>query len=286
MKKASISAIILTYNEEANLERCLKSIEGWVEEVIIVDSYSTDATLDIAKAHGAHVAQHPFENQAKQFNWALEHVEIKGEWILRLDADERILPALAAEIVEAAENAPADVTGFYLKRRMYFMGRWIRHGGYYPVWILRLFRKGAGHSDQRAMDEHIVLAEGRAEKLRNDFVDDNRKGLSDWISKHNSYASREAAALIRESRGTASGTSGDDEVSRARAARRALYQRLPLFIRPFLYFKYRYIIRLGFLDGVQGFVFHFLQGFWYRFLVDAKIYEARNPTHNGRKFPK
>jgi glycosyltransferase involved in cell wall biosynthesis len=275
MQKAPISAIILTFNEEANLERCLESVASWVQEVIVVDSGSTDGTVSIARRYGAKVVTHPFENQAQQFNWALDNVKVGGEWILRLDADERILPALRDEIIKKLPRVPADVSGLYLKRRMYFMGRWIRHGGYYPLYLLRLFRKGAGQSQPRAMDEHIVLLEGRAGKLENDFIDDNRKGLSAWIAKHNSYASREAAAILREKTGASEDARDDDEELRARAARRAAYQWLPLFIRPFLYFIYRYFFRLGFLDGAQGLIFHTLQGFWYRFLVDARMLEAR-----------
>jgi hypothetical protein len=229
--------------------------------------------LEIAEKYGCKVFQHHFENQAQQFNWALDNLEIKNDWILRLDADEYLTEELKEEIAQELTNANlmrtnaennrrdfADINGFYIKRRVYFMGRWIKHGGYYPIWFLRLFRKGKVKSEQRAMDEHIVLLEGRTEKLKNDFIDNNKKGLSDWIQKHNNYASREAADVLRGDYGT---------------KKKKIYYRLPLFCRAFLYFIYRYFIRLGFLDGKEGLIFHFLQGFWYRFLVDAKIYEAR-----------
>jgi glycosyltransferase involved in cell wall biosynthesis len=298
--KLPISVIILTYNEEIHLERLLKNIAGWADEIFIVDSFSTDKTLEIVKtltnadymrtdADGQYrsafshygsvtIVQHPFENQAQQFNWALENLDIKNEWILRLDADEYLTEELKEEIAQTLTNADltrtnaennrrdfADINGFYIKRRVYFMGRWIKHGGYYPIWFLRLFRKGKAKSEQRAMDEHIVLLEGRAEKLKNDFIDDNKKGLSDWIQKHNNYASREAADVLRGDYGT---------------KKKKIYYRLPLFCRVFLYFFYRYFIRLGFLDGKEGLIFHFLQGFWYRFLIDSKIYEARKTKKN------
>ena len=258
--KNSLAVIILTYNEEFNIGNCLKSVVGLTNNIFIVDSYSTDRTLEIAKKYKAEVIQHPFENQAQQFNWALDNLDIKNEWILRLDADEYITEDLKKEILEKLENGiPDNINGFYIKRRAYFMGRWIRHGGYYPAWILRLFRKGKAKSEERAMDEHIVLLEGESGKLKNDFIDDNKKGLGKWVEKHNNYAQREADDVLR----------GDIGLGE----KRKLYYKLPIFCRAFIYFVYRYFIRLGFLDGKEGLIFHFLQGFWYRFLVDAKIYE-------------
>ena len=284
--KLPLSVIILTYNEEIHLERLLKNIAGWAEEVFIVDSYSTDKTLEIAKKYGCKIVQHPFENQAQQFNWALENLDIKNEWILRLDADEYLTEELKQEIPELfniniRKSDSQSINGFYIKRRVYFMGRWIKHGGYYPIWFLRLFRKGKAKSEQRAMDEHIVLLEGRAEKLKNDFIDNNKKGLSDWINKHNNYASREAEEIFQYYGSPTSLRKSDfpkligDQPAQKRWLKENLYYRLPLFCRAFLYFIYRYFFRLGFLDGKEGLIFHFLQGFWYRFLIDAKIYEAR-----------
>lgn len=278
-KKYSISVIILTYNEEIHLERLMKNIVDFADEIFIVDSFSTDKTLEIAKQYGCKIFQHKFENQAQQFNWALDNLEIKNEWILRLDADEYLTEELKEEISfslnpltprprsrlrfrlgfgEKEISSSEEVNGFYIKRRIYFMGRWIKHGGYYPTWILRLFKKGKARSDQREVDEHIVLLEGKAGKFKNDFIDDNKKDLTWWIEKHNNYASREAAAVL----------AGDFGIGKKK-----FFYKLPLFFRVCLYFCYRYFIRLGFLDGKEGLVFHFLQGFWYRFLIDAKIYK-------------
>ena len=283
--KLPISTVILTHNEELNIKHCLESVSGWVREIVVVDSGSTDETVAIARKYGAKVVTHEFVNQAEQFNWALDSVPIAGDWILRLDADEYVLPELRDEIAEAITTAPLEVNGFEMKRRVYFWGRWIRHGGYYPTWLLRLFRAGKGYSELRAMDEHIVMTEGRVEKLEHDFVDENRKGLSFWVDKHNRYATREAEEIIatkyeqntnirnyKKLEGQAlrvpSGQAG-----RKRKIKMSFYYKLPLFLRAFLYFIYRYIFRLGFLDGIKGLIFHFLQGFWYRFLVDSKIYE-------------
>jgi len=269
--KIPISVIILTYNEELNLENCLKSISDWANEILIVDSYSTDKTLEIAKKYGAKITQHPFENQARQFNWALDSLKIKNDWILRLDADEYLTKELKQEIGDVLakesisinqlnQHKSAAVNGYYIKRRVYFMGRWIKHGGYYPTWFLRLFRKGKAKSEIRKVDEHVVLTEGEAGKLKNDFIHDDRKDLTWWTDNHNDYSSREAADFLSEDYGS---------------RKKRYYYRLPMFCRAFLYFIYRYFFRLGFLDGKQGLIYHFLQGFWYRFLVDAKIYEKR-----------
>ena len=264
-KKCSISVIILTYNEELNLENCLKNITDWASEIFIVDSFSTDKTLEISQKYGCKISQHSFENQAQQFNWALENLEIKNEWILRLDADEYLTNKLKEEIEKEIPSS-IKVNGYYIKRRTYFMGRWIKHGGYYPTWILRLFRKGKARSEKRKVDEHIVISEGESGRLKNDFIDDNKKDLTFWIEKHNNYSSREAADVLAGNYGR---------------GLKKYYYRLPLFFRPCFYFCYRYFLRFGFLDGKEGLIFHFLQGFWYRFLVDVKIYERRKIKKNN-----
>lgn len=291
--KLSISAIILIYNEELNVGNCLKSIADWVDEIIIVDSFSTDKTLEIVKKYTDKIHQRKFKNQAEQFNWALDNIKIANDWILRLDADEVMLPETWREIGEQFNkllitNDQLPITGFYLKRRVYFMSRWIKHGGYYPAWFLRLWRKDAGRYEEREMDEHVVLSKGRAIHLRNDFEEHDRKDLTSWIQKHNSYATREAEAYIKEfqisnfkfqnERLEGRRTGSDPE--KRRWYKNQLYYKLPPFLRALLYWEYRYFIRLGFLDGVPGLIWHFLQGFWYRFLVDAKIYELKRKLRN------
>ncbi len=272
--KLPISIIILTYNEELNIENCLKNLADWANEIFIVDSFSTDKTLEIAEKYGCKIFQHKFENQAQQFNWALDNLEIKNEWILRLDADEYLTEELKNEITEKLKNIPNDICGFYIKRRVYFMGCWIKHGGYYPTWLLRLFKKGKARSEQREMDEHIILMEGKTGKLKNDFVDDNKKDLTWWIDKHNNYASREANAFLQTTDyGLQTNVGG--QASRKRWLKENFYYKIPMFFRACMYFCYRYFFRLGFLDGKEGLIFHFLQGFWYRFLVDVKIYEIK-----------
>lgn len=273
-----LSVIILTKNEAPNLPACIASIQELDAEIYIVDSYSTDRTVEIAQQAGCQVVENPFENQAQQLNWALQNLPINTPWIMRLDADERLTPELVEELKQVLFQTPEDITGYQIKRRVFFMGRWIRHGGYYPTWLLRIWRTGIGTCEQRCMDEHIVLSTGKIANLQNDIIDENQKGLSFWTDKHNHYADREVKDLL-----SAISLENDDllqggqlsQASRRRWVKANLYARSPLFFRAFLYFLMRYTIGLGFLDGIEGLVFHFLQGFWYRFLVDAKIYELK-----------
>jgi glycosyltransferase involved in cell wall biosynthesis len=275
MDKLSLTLVILTKDEELNLEKCLKSVGSLPTQIVIVDSGSTDKTLEIAKKYKAEIYTHPFTTQADQFNWAVDTLKITGEWILRLDADEELLPELLHEIKEKLPLLSEEVKGVILSRRVYFMNRWIRHGGYYPTWLLRVFRTGAGRSEDREMDEHLILTSGVATKFTNDFIDNNQKGLKFWIAKHNNYSTREAYAEMKKYEIAVSTSLHAGQAERRRWLKEKIYARFPLFIRPFLYYFYRYILRLGFLDGMPGLIFHFLQGFWYRFLVDAKIYEIR-----------
>ncbi len=277
--KSQLSVIILTRDEEINLPNALQSVLDWASEVIIVDSGSTDKTKEIAKQYGARFVEHnEYKNQAQQFNWALDNAGVKYEWILKLDADEYITPELRGEIQQKLESAPADISGFYMKRRVYFMGKWMKHGGYYPTWFLRLWRNGKAKMEEREMDEHAIL-DGRAERLANDFVDDNKKPLKFWIAKHNDFSSREAEARLREERNAHVSTAGG-RPGQQNWFKQNFYLKFPMFYRAYMYFFYRYVIRLGFLDGREGLIFHFLQGCWHQFLIDAKTFEA---TKNVRR---
>ena len=273
-----ISIIILTRNEEVNLPACLTSLQQLEAEIFIVDSGSTDRTVEIAKDSNCQVFEHPFENQAQQINWALENLRIKTPWIMRLDADERLTPELVEELNQILPQTPANITGYQVKRRVFFMGRWIRYGGYYPTWLLRIWRTGIGTCEQRWMDEHIVLSKGKIANLEYDIIDENNKGLNFWIDKHNSYANREVKDMLTMGSLATDSLIKKGQLSQAsqrRWVKQNLYRRSPLFVRSFLYFFMRYTLGLGFLDGTEGLIFHFLQGFWYRFLVDAKIYELK-----------
>lgn len=282
-----ISVIILTKNEEANLLNCLNSLQKLNAEIFIVDSGSTDRTVEIAQKARCQVFEHPFENQAKQLNWAIQNLPIATPWLMRLDADERLTPELAEELKLVLPQTSDDITGYQVKRRVFFMNRWIRHGGYYPTWLLRIWRTGLGTCEQRWMDEHILLSQGKVANLQHDIIDDNKKDLSFWIDKHNHYADREVKDLLNmvvEQDDPLLKKGQLSQASQRRWIKKNFYGRSPLFLRAFLYFLMRYTIGLGFLDGREGLIFHFLQGFWYRFLVDAKIYEInRNASLANEK---
>jgi glycosyltransferase involved in cell wall biosynthesis len=274
--KMLLSVIILTYNEATNLPTCLESLQSLKAEIFIVDSGSSDNTIEIAKQFGCQVFTNPFENQAQQLNWGLENIPISTDWIMRLDADERLTPELAEELRRTLPKTSEKITGYQVKRQVFFMGRWIRHGGYYPTWLLRVWRNGVGTCEQRWMDEHIILSEGKVADLKYDIIDENQKGLTFWTDKHNRYADREVKDLLGvlvEENDDLINSNQSSQAGNRRWVKKNFYARSPLFLRAFLYFLMRYIIGLGFLDGMQGLIFHFLQGFWYRFLVDAKIYE-------------
>lgn len=272
-------AVILTFNEERHLPRCIASLEGLATDVLVVDSFSTDATLDVARSEGARVVQHPFVTQALQFNWALSQLDTDTDWVLRLDADEVLTPALAAEIRSRLPLVAAEIDGLYCGRRMTFQGRLIRHGGVFPVRVLRLFRYGRGECEKRWMDEHIKVS-GPTADLQGEIIDDNLQPLTWWTAKHNSYASREAVDLLNLDyhfmpHDSVAGLRGGKQAGVKRWLKEVVYARLPGGFRALTYFIYRYVIRLGFLDGQAGTAFHVLQGFWYRYLVDAKVAEVR-----------
>ncbi|HXH72587.1 MAG TPA: glycosyltransferase family 2 protein [Mariprofundaceae bacterium] len=273
-----LTVIILTLNEERHIRRCIESVRQCAARVVVVDSGSTDATCDIARSLGADILNHPFKNYAQQFNWALDHAAVTTEWIMRLDADEYITPELADRLIRLLPSTAADVDGYTIRLRRYFQGRWLRHGSLYPIHLLRIWRCGRGRLEERWMDEHVVL-EGRIADMQADFIDDNLKPLTWWIEKHNAYASREAVDLLnleyRFLPYDSVAKISSDQAGMKRWIKEKVYFRLPGGMRAFAYFLYRYVIRLGFLDGRAGTAFHFLQGFWYRYLVDAKVAEVK-----------
>lgn len=278
MSKLPISVIVLTYNEENNIGDCLESVHGWVEDVFVVDSYSGDKTLEITRKYTDKIHKHPFENYSTQRNWALENLPIKSEWILNLDADHRVTEQLRTELSNLfSEGIDENIKGFLISRRTIFMGRWIKHGGHYPVYHGILFRKGYGYCENRLYDQHFVI-EGQVKTLKADLIDIITDSLTKFVERHNKWATLEAIESLTQETSNKSNTIKPDIFGNAIEKRRFfrdLYSRLPLFIRSFLYFFYRYFLKFGFLDKKEGLIFHFLQGFWFRFLVDAKIYELR-----------
>jgi len=285
LTKNTIAAIILTYNEEKHLARCINSLNGIVNEMYVIDSYSNDQTVKIATELGAKIYYNKWKNYATQFNWALENCAISTEWIWRIDADEYIDNPNYLNIQEYLQSLSHSINGIYVKRKILFLGKEILHGGWYPVWHLKIWRNGKGYCENRWMDEHIKLEEGDFTKLNIDQIDDNLNDLTWWTNKHNSYATRELVDLldtkykIFNKEIVEPNPFGTDEQRKRWLKIR--YSNIPLFIRPFLYFIYRYFIKMGFLDGLEGLLWNILQGFWYRFLVDAKIYELRKKFKNN-----
>lgn len=274
-----LAVVILCLNEEIHLPRALKCVAPFAKKVFVIDSFSSDKTVEIARSEGAIVLQNRFINHAKQFQWALENAPITTEWIMRLDADETIEPDLAAEIEVKLTNLPDDVVGINLKRKHIFLGRWIRHGGRYPLLLLRIWRRGRGQIEDRWMDEHIIVRGGRTITFEGGFADDNLSDLTSFTEKHNKYATREAIDVLNKKYGLfdvkhelpSDGTSL--QAATKRWIKNNIYNCLPFGLGPLGYFLFRYIVQLGFLDGREGLIYHFLQGFWYRFLVGAKVEE-------------
>ena len=285
-----LTAIILTLNEARHLERCILSIKGVASEIVVVDCFSSDATLEIAYKNGARVIQNEWVSHANQFNWALTQIDSNPDWILRIDADEYLTKELALEIKSNLPNIDNEVEGIYLARRMKFQGCLICHGGVFPIDVLRLFRFGKGICENRWMDEHIKVA-GRKSRFHGEIIDDNLHSMDRWIDKHNKYASREAIDLLNlrfhfMPLDSIAELRNGNRTEIKRWFKEVIYFRMPLGIRAFTYFFYRYLICMGFLDGSAGTSFHFLQGLWYRYLVDVKVSEVCRYMHEHNVGPK
>ena len=290
--RPGVTTVILTFDEELHIARAIADARAFSREVLVVDSFSRDRTVEIARAMGARVVQNAWINYARQFRFALEECGIATEWVLRLDADERIGEDLAASLRETLPALPLDVTGVVFNRRHVFMGRWIRRGGRYPLKLLRLWRNGLGEVEDRWMDEHVRLREGRSMTLAGEFADVCERDIAFFVAKHNGYATREAVDVLGRKYGLLAAppltTAGSGRQARAkRFVKERLYNRLPFGCGPLLYFLWRYFGQAGFLDGRAGLIYHVMQGFWYRFLVDVRVLELervlrRCPTHEGR----
>lgn len=269
-----ITAIVLTYNEENNLYDCLKSMEGLVKRIVVVDSFSTDRTKEIALSFGADFYQHEFVNQAQQFDYALKNIKTSTKWIIRLDADERLTKDSKKEIEELCclhEND--DVNGLVLRFKLFFLGKYLKHGGTYPVKKMVVFKNGCAEIEQKNMDEHIVLLSGRSVVCKKDCLHHDCKSITDWVAKHNKYADRELLDYL--SNDTKNHDQLDSTARKKNKIKHGFYYKLPLGIRAWLYYIFRFYFKLGFLDGRPGRYYAFLQAYWYRFLVDIKIYENK-----------
>lgn len=264
-----VSILIQTYNEEKNLRHALESCV-WAHEIFVVDNFSVDATPDIVKEYpNAQLFQREFDGYAKQKNWALSNLPIRGEWVFILDADENLTSKGAMELQKIASD-PISAECWYVNRRFYFLGRWIRHAGWYPSWNLRFFKKGFARYEERGVDEHMIPA-GRVAYLTEDLIHEDRKGLEDWIAKHNNYSTLEAQERIPRNTTIQGSLLSKNPVERKRALKNFFYH-LPG--RPLLRFCIMYILQRGFLDGYQGFVFCVLRGIQ-EFHISVKMKELK-----------
>ncbi len=279
---ADITAIILTKNEEVNIGKCIRSVKPIVKRIVVVDSGSTDNTVGVARDLGAEVMVNELKPflYAKQFLYAMDHANIQTKWVFRFDADEELTPESAQEIDRLCnDNEDTDVNGIVVRFEVNFMGRAIRHGGVYPLRKLLVFKYGKGNIEDRYMDEHCILYEGRSVEVKSDSLHHDDKGLTAWIDKHNNYSTREmqdyyATLKSDAATGLSDANNLDAKARFKRFLRWKIYYKFPAGFRAWAYYCYRYYVRLGFLDGREGRIFCFMQAYWYRFLVDAKIYEA------------
>lgn len=283
-----LTVVILTKNEEKNIRKCVESFRDCARRFVIVDSFSTDSTEQVCAELDKELReiggqldfyQNKWISYADQLNWGLTNCNITTEWSMRMDADEELIEDLVEEIEEKLPKINRPVNGIILRRRVYFMGRWIKHGGRYPELLLRIFRTGMATCEMKIMDEHMILSEGETVEFKYDLIDNNQKDLEWWTAKHNWYSNREVLdhQMTLESQMDESLEQGGRSSSQAkmkRLVKNGGYYRLPKFFRAHFYFIYRYYFKLGFLDGQEGKIFHFLQAYWYRFLVDAKMYEC------------
>ena len=277
--KALLSVLIPTLNEERNLAACLKSVD-WADEIIVFDSHSTDSTLDLARAAGATVVQRVFDHFATHKNWALDNIAFRHDWVLILDADERISEPLANEIRAVAGIQNQDqgtVTGYYIARQTVFCGRWIRHGGVYPDYNLRLLRRGSGRYEERLVHEHVIL-EGTVGYFKNPLIHDDDKGFERYLDRHNHYTSLEAVEIVRLRKGLGLEVLGGDLSAPGPARRRWLknFAQRWLPCRPLCVFLYMYVLKAGFLDGRMGLRYCLLKMF-FEYQIEIKVRELGDP---------
>lgn len=281
LDKAPLAVIILTYQEEENIGACLENVCGWASEVLVVDSFSADRTLEIVRLKGVPVFQNPFQNMAQQRNWALDNLPLRHDWVIFLDADEKLTPELKEELAKTLPVLPADVGGLYIRRRFLWMGRWLKHGGMYK-WILRTVRRDGARVEMAGRREYMRV-KGRTWRLRHDMIHEDHKGVGDWIQKHNRYATQEAWELLHSFQGQPLTTGWQISAHNPQMSTenqkvigfRQCWNRFPPFLRPPLGFIIKYFLMLGVLDGLPGLIYYFLHEFWYPFLVDAKFLELR-----------
>jgi glycosyltransferase involved in cell wall biosynthesis len=285
LPKIPVSVLIPARNEEANLPACLTSVAR-ADEVFVVDSQSGDRSVEIAESYGAKVVQFQFNGRwPKKKNWSLENLPFRNEWVLIVDCDERITPELWEEIETAIQQADCD--GYYLNRKVFFLGQWIRYGGKYPDWNLRLFRHAKGryenlnteeirNTGDNEVHEHVIIP-GKVAYLKNDMLHIDFRDMYHWLERHNRYSNWEARVYLnllngKDDGGTIGANLWGDSVQRKRFLKK-IWVRLPF--KPLLRFVLFYFIRLGFLDGKAGYIYGRLLS-QYEYQIGVKLYELRH----------
>lgn len=271
-----ITVIILTKNEEKNIKKCIESIRGFAKRIVVMDSFSNDRTIEIAESLGAETFQHEFKHYGAQFQYALDNCSISTKWVFRLDADEEVSKQTKQELEElCVRHNDTDVNGFVFRLEETFLGKKLHHGGLNILEKLCIFKFGKAYMEDRYMGEHIILKEGKSIKLKTVSYHNDFKDLTFWINKLNWYASREAKDYMYQIDKTMELKILDRPTKIRRFLKYNLYYRLPTRLRYKLVFLYFYYFRLGFLDGKEGYYRIYFMVYWYRMLVDAKIYESR-----------
>jgi exosortase/archaeosortase family protein len=278
-QQPAFSFLILTFNDDMHVGRLLDSISQLNAPTYILDSGSTDRTLEICNAHGAALEYHPFENHPKQWHEALSRFQIRTPWVITLDADQFLSPELLTLLQAFDNKRMSGIDGIYFNRRNYYKGKWIRHGGYYPFYMLKMFRVNMGFSDLNENMDHRFIVPGKTCIWKRGYlIEENKKesSVQFWLDKHGRYSSllaQEEVERMLHLRVQASKPKLLGSPNERKALLKLLWWQLPRYVRPLLYFSYRMIIQRGFLDGRTGIIFHFLQGFWFRLIVDIKIEE-------------
>lgn len=285
---STFSFIIITYNEEVHLPRLLKSIVDLDAPIYVLDSGSTDNTLNIAKEYNAEVLIHPFENHPKQWDFALKNFNIKTPWVICLDADQVVTPELKHKLINFKDEDHADIDGIYFNRKNFFKGRWLKYGGYYPMYLLKMIRFGKGYSDLNENMDHRFIVPGKTIVWKDGHIlEENLKenNIKFWIDKHNRYsdlvAQEEVERMLNIRTQTVKPAFFGSPDERTACMKRIWWQ-MPRYTRPVIYFLYRLFFQLGILDGRNGVIFHFLQGFWFRLIVDVKIDEILDQKYPDR----
>lgn len=287
MPSTQFSIIILTFNEEIHLPRLLKSTQLLVASTYILDSGSTDNTLSIAESFGCEIKSNPFINHPKQWNAALNSFEIKTPWVICLDADQEVSPELLKLLQAFKDEDYKEINGIYFNRKNIFKGKWLRYGGYFPLYLLKMFRFGVGYSDLNENMDHRFVVPGKTIIWKEGYIrEENTKEneISFWINKHNRYSdlvAQEEWERLQQLRTQTIKPNLLGSPDQKKAFLKSIWWKMPLYVRPFIYFSHRYFIQLGILDGKTGFVFHFLHAFWFRLLVDIKLDEIKKINSIG-----